>query len=199
MNYNRSEFQASYGLSSQLPESDRPEFVFSGRSNVGKSSLINRLCNRKNLARVSATPGKTATINFYRVDTAYFVDLPGYGYAKVSLAEKKRWAELVEGYFQQERNLALVVQLVDMRHPPTKDDLHMIEFLCDGGFPFLVALTKSDKLNQTERRQRLAALEEAFSDYEGLRLIPFSSVTGEGVEELREILSSVAEEPEELG
>lgn len=105
----------------------------------------------------------------------------------------------MEGYFQQERNLALVVQLVDMRHPPTKDDLHMIEFLCDGGFPFLVALTKSDKLNQTERRQRLAALEEAFSDYEGLRLIPFSSVTGEGVEELREILSSVAEEPEELG
>ena len=101
------------------------------------------------------------------------MDLPGYGYAKVSLAEKKRWAELVEGYFQQERNLALVVQLVDMRHPPTKDDLHMIEFLCDGGFPFLVALTKSDKLNQTERRQRLAALEEAFSDYEGLRLIPF--------------------------
>lgn len=176
-----------------------PEIVFSGKSNVGKSSLINKLLNRKNLARVSATPGKTATINFYRLDQARLVDLPGYGYAKVSLAEKKRWAELVEGYFQQERNLALVVQLVDMRHPPTKDDLHMIEFLCDGGFPFLVALTKSDKLNQTERRQRLAALEEAFSDYEGLRLIPFSSVTGEGVEELREILSSVAEEPEELG
>ena len=169
-----------------------PEIVFSGKSNVGKSSLINKLLNRKNLARVSATPGKTATINFYRLDQARLVDLPGYGYAKVSLAEKKRWAELVEGYFQQERNLALVVQLVDMRHP-------MIEFLCDGGFPFLVALTKSDKLNQTERRQRLAALEEAFSDYEGLRLIPFSSVTGEGVEELREILSSVAEEPEELG
>ena len=166
---------------------------------MGKSSLINKLLNRKNLARVSATPGKTATINFYRLDQARLVDLPGYGYAKVSLAEKKRWAELVEGYFQQERNLALVVQLVDMRHPPTKDDLHMIEFLCDGGFPFLVALTKSDKLNQTERRQRLAALEEAFSDYEGLRLIPFSSVTGEGVEELREILSSVAKEPEELG
>ena len=94
MNYNRSEFQASYGLSSQLPESDRPEFVFSGRSNVGKSSLINRLCNRKNLARVSATPGKTATINFYRVDTAYFVDLPGYGYAKVSKADKLKKSEM---------------------------------------------------------------------------------------------------------
>ena len=187
------------GVTSKMPDNILPEFAFSGKSNVGKSSLINKLLNRKNLARVSATPGKTATINFYRLDQARLVDLPGYGYAKVSLAEKKRWAELVEGYFQQERNLALVVQLVDMRHPPTKDDLHMIEFLCDGGFPFLVALTKSDKLNQTERRQRLAALEEAFSDYEGLRLIPFSSVTGEGVEELREILSSVAEEPEELG
>ena len=199
MRFDNGVFELAAGRSSQLPAGDLPEIVFSGKSNVGKSSLINKLLNRKNLARVSATPGKTATINFYRLDQARLVDLPGYGYAKVSLAEKKRWAELVEGYFQQERNLALVVQLVDMRHPPTKDDLHMIEFLCDGGFPFLVALTKSDKLNQTERRQRLAALEEAFSDYEVLRLIPFSSVTGEGVEELREILSSVAEEPEELG
>ena len=199
MRFDNGVFELAAGRSSQLPAGDLPDIVFSGKSNVGKSSLINKLLNRKNLARVSATPGKTATINFYRLDQARLVDLPGYGYAKVSLAEKKRWAELVEGYFQQERNLALVVQLVDMRHPPTKDDLHMIEFLCDGGFPFLVALTKSDKLNQTERRQRLAALEEAFSDYEGLRLIPFSSVTGEGVEELREILSSVAEEPEELG
>ena len=199
MRFDNGVFELAAGRSGQLPAGDLPEIVFSGKSNVGKSSLINKLLNRKNLARVSATPGKTATINFYRLDQARLVDLPGYGYAKVSLAEKKRWAELVEGYFQQERNLALVVQLVDMRHPPTKDDLHMIEFLCDGGFPFLVALTKSDKLNQTERRQRLAALEEAFSDYEGRRLIPFSSVTGEGVEELREILSSVAEEPEELG
>ena len=199
MRFDNGVFELAVGRSGQLPAGDLPEIVFSGKSNVGKSSLINKLLNRKNLARVSATPGKTATINFYRLDQARLVDLPGYGYAKVSLAEKKRWAELVEGYFQQERNLALVVQLVDMRHPPTKDDLHMIEFLCDGGFPFLVALTKSDKLNQTERRLRLAALEEAFSDYEGLRLIPFSSVTGEGVEELREILSSVAEEPEELG
>ena len=199
MRFDNGVFELAAGRSGQLPAGDLPEIVFSGKSNVGKSSLINKLLNRKNLARVSATPGKTATINFYRLDQARLVDLPGYGYAKVSLAEKKRWAELVEGYFRQERNLALVVQLVDMRHPPTKDDLHMIEFLCDGGFPFLVALTKSDKLNQTERRHRLAALEEAFSDYEGLRLIPFSSVTGEGVEELRDILSSVVEEPEELG
>mgnify|MGYP000464824053 CR=1 FL=1 len=200
INFQQAEFIRSATAPKDFPRDGLPQVAFAGRSNVGKSSVINRLLGRKNFARVGAAPGKTVHINYFLIDkTFYLVDLPGYGYAKVSLAEKKRWAELVEGYFQQERNLALVVQLVDMRHPPTKDDLHMIEFLCDGGFPFLVALTKSDKLNQTERRQRLAALEEAFSDYEGLRLIPFSSVTGEGVEELREILSSVAEEPEELG
>ena len=104
MNYNNSEFLASYGLSRQLPVSDRPEIVFSGRSNVGKSSLINKLCNRKKLARVSATPGKTATINFYRVDTAYLVDLPGYGYAKVSNVERERWDDLINSYFEADRS-----------------------------------------------------------------------------------------------
>lgn len=197
MRFDNAAFELAAGKSDQLPASDLPEIVFSGKSNVGKSSLINKLLNRKNLARVSATPGKTATINFYRLDEIRLVDLPGYGYAKVSQGEKKRWAELVEGYFQQERNLALVIQLVDMRHPPSRDDMHMIEFLCEGGFPFLIVLTKSDKLNQTERKQRLAALQETFADYEGLRRIPFSSVTGEGAEELREILSAMAEEPED--
>ena len=129
MNYNRSEFQASYGLSSQLPESDRPEFVFSGRSNVGKSSLINRLCNRKNLARVSATPGKTATINFYRVDTAYFVDLPGYGYAKVSNADRERWDDLINSYFEADRALNVLVQLLDCRHAPSADDVQMMALI----------------------------------------------------------------------
>ncbi len=100
MNYNKADFIASYGISSQLPESDRPELSFSGRSNVGKSSLINKLCNRKNLARVSSTPGKTATINFYEVDNCYFVDLPGYGYAKVSNADRERWDDLINSYFE---------------------------------------------------------------------------------------------------
>ena len=137
MNYNRSEFQASYGLSSQLPESDRPEFVFSGRSNVGKSSLINRLCNRKNLARVSATPGKTATINFYRVDTAYFVDLPGYGYAKVSNADRERWDELINSYFEADRALNVLVQLLDSRQGP-RDGIFMEYGRCaDDGIPAL--------------------------------------------------------------
>ena len=116
MNYNKADFIASYGISSQLPESDRPELSFSGRSNVGKSSLINKLCNRKNLARVSSTPGKTATINFYEVDNCYFVDLPGYGYAKVSNADRERWDDLINSYFEAPRHHTLLVQLIDCRH-----------------------------------------------------------------------------------
>ena len=106
MNFQKAEFKAAYGVSSQLPPADRPEIVFSGRSNVGKSSLINRLCQRKSLARVSATPGKTATINFYAVDGVHFVDLPGYGYARVGQAERRRWDELINGYFAAERPVA---------------------------------------------------------------------------------------------
>ncbi len=128
MRFDNGVFELAAGRSGQLPAGDLPEIVFSGKSNVGKSSLINKLLNRKNLARVSATPGKTATINFTAWIKPGWWICPAMVTPKVSLAEKKRWAELVEGYFQQERNLALVVQLVDMRHPPTKDDLHMIEF-----------------------------------------------------------------------
>src|SRR5699024_8784442 len=115
-------FELAAGRKDQLPKADVPEIVFSGKSNVGKSSLINKLVNRKALARVSATPGKTATINFYRLPDCRLVDLPGYGYAKVSKGERDRWASLVEGYFAQKRNVALVIQLVDMRHKPTADD-----------------------------------------------------------------------------
>ncbi|HJD23891.1 MAG TPA: ribosome biogenesis GTP-binding protein YihA/YsxC, partial [Firmicutes bacterium] len=115
-------YEFSAGVADQLKPSTLPEIAFSGRSNVGKSSLLNKLLQRKSLARVSATPGKTATINFYRVDTMRLVDLPGYGYARVSDAERHRWADLIEGYFNDQRDLRLVLQLVDMRHPPSKDD-----------------------------------------------------------------------------
>ena len=125
MIFNKADFIASYGISSQLPESDRPELSFSGRSNVGKSSLINKLCSRKNLARVSSTPGKTATINFYAVDDCYFVDLPGYGYAKVSNADRERWDDLINSYFEAPRHHTLLVQLLDCRHAPSADDLQM--------------------------------------------------------------------------
>ena len=193
MNFNKAEFLASYGLASQLPDSDRPEFVFSGRSNVGKSSLINKLCNRKNLARVSATPGKTATINYYQVDDVYFVDLPGYGYAKVSAAECRRWDQLINRYFEERRSQALLLQLLDSRHAPSADDLQMMEYLRYHGIPFRVVLTKIDKL----KKSQLAVLEEQFREYcapygcEGIS--PVSSEKGTGIPELQALMASSLE------
>ena len=191
MNYQKADFQASYGLSSQLPDSDRPEFVFSGRSNVGKSSLINKLCNRKNLARVSGTPGKTATINFYTVDSAYFVDLPGYGYAKVSAADRQRWDQLINSYFDAARNCILLVQLLDSRHAPSADDMQMLEYLRYRDIPFVAALTKADKLKKSEtakKREEFAFLTKEF----GCRqIILTSSETGLGIEELRAVFDGL--------
>lgn len=192
MKYENAAFELAAGRLNQLPESTLPEIVFSGRSNVGKSSLINKLLNRKALARVSATPGKTGTINFYRLPECRLVDLPGYGYARVSQSEKMRWADLVEGYFGAERNIVLVVQIVDFRHKPTVDDLHMISFLQEAGFPFLLVPTKSDKLNKSQRAEQTRLLEELFYSQD-VSIQPFSSVTGEGVEELRSTIDSLCE------
>ena len=188
MNFQKAEFELAAGRKEQLPCSDLPEIVFSGRSNVGKSSLINKLVNRKALARTSSPPGKTATINFFRIDGCRFVDLPGYGYAKVSKGEKERWAELVEGYFAQDRQIALVLQLVDMRRDPTADDFDMIRFLLETGVPFAVVCTKSDKLNKTEASVQLSRYHELFRQNE-IPFYPFSAVSGAGTEELRGLLS----------
>lgn len=177
-------FEAAAGTSAQLLPSDLPEIAFSGKSNVGKSSLINRLLNRKSLARTSATPGKTITVNFYKLDTARFVDLPGYGYAKVARSEKLRWADLVEGYFNSERDLRLVVQLVDMRHPPSREDLDMIDYLGQMQLPFLIVLTKSDKLNKTQRTERLNKIEEELEGLPHPAPITFSAQNGEGAAEV---------------
>ncbi len=194
MNFAAAEFRASYGVFEQLPKPEKSEIVFSGRSNVGKSSLINRLFGRKNLARVSSQPGKTATINFYALGDLYFADLPGYGYAKVSRAEKERWNRLIGGYLSDpERDIALVFQLVDMRHSPTKDDLSMIEYLVESELPFVIVLTKADKLNKSEREKRLEALKTELPYYEQLTVVPFSAVTDEGVERLREIIDEISE------
>ena len=199
MNYNKAEFTASYGLFRQIPASDRPEFAFSGHSNVGKSSLINKLLNRKSLARVSATPGKTSTINFFSVDGIYIVDLPGYGYAKVSQNEKKRWAELIEGYLHDDRDLALVFQLIDFRHKPTADDVMMIDFLIDSGIPFVVVLTKADKLKKKEREERREAFRTEIPCAYDITMIVFSADTGEGVEEIRAIIEdAIGEENEDV-
>lgn len=194
MNFVNAELLYTAGKANQLKPSDLPEIVFSGRSNVGKSSLINKLVNRKSLARVSGQPGKTATINFFKVgDTFNLVDLPGYGYAKVSHAEKVRWAELVEGYFAQDRKFALIVQIVDMRHNPTKDDLNMIEFLSNSGMPFAVVLTKKDKLKKTQQLKQLEQIQSILSDYGDIKIFTFSALKGDGTEEIREYIANCVE------
>ena len=195
--WEQAEFERSVGVSAQLTPSDLPEIAFSGRSNVGKSSLINRVLGRKALARTSATPGKTATINFYRLPVMRLVDLPGYGYARVSGSEKRRWSELIEGYFDDDRDLRLVLQLLDIRHAPSRDDIQMLDYMVERQIPFVAVLTKSDKLNKTQRAERLAAFERELSDYEGVTVVPFSATTGEGAEVLREILLDVCSGEEE--
>lgn len=187
------EFVYSAGLSNQLREDDRPDVVFSGRSNVGKSSLINRLCNRKSLARVSSKPGKTATINFFDAKSFNLVDLPGYGYAKVSKVEKLRWAELVEGYFAAGRKIALVVQIIDMRHKPTADDMNMIHFLYDSGIPFIVVMTKSDKLNKSEYQAQLGLISDIMAEFENVGLYPFSALKGDGAEAIENAIMEAVE------
>ena len=163
-----------------------------GRSNVGKSTLINKIFNRKNLARVSSVPGKTATINFYSLENIYFADLPGYGYAKVAKSEKERWSELIEGYLNSDRDIRLVFSLIDMRHPPTADDIHMINYLIESELPFVIVLTKADKLKKTERERRMEALKTEIPYYDQIHIVPFSSMTFEGVEEIRNIIDEIS-------
>lgn len=193
MNFNKAEFDKSFGISAQLPFSDRPEITFSGRSNVGKSSLLNKLFNRKNLARVSSVPGKTVTINFYNVDEQRFVDLPGYGYAKISKQERDRFGELMEGYFQSGRQIKLVIQLVDMRHKPTADDYGMISFMEQMEIPFIVVLTKSDKLKKKEYEMRINSISDELNN-PCYPVIPFSAVTGQGVDEIKTLIEKALAE-----
>ena len=192
MNINNAKFTMACRTAKQLPKSDLPEVVFSGRSNVGKSSLINKIVNRKAMARVSATPGKTATINFFNVDTFNLVDLPGYGYAKVSHAEKQRWADLMEGYFADNRNFALIIQICDMRHKPTQADIDMINYLIDVELPMIIVLTKKDKLNKTEQAKQLELYNEILNGE--TELFPFSALNGDGTEEIRAAIERYVEE-----
>ena len=186
IDFTHARFCAAYGTPDQIPEAKRPEVSVVGRSNVGKSSIINRLEGRKALAKVSSKPGKTATVNFYDVDGIYLVDLPGYGFAKVSAAEKRRWADLIGGYFDQERSFNLVVSLVDIRHEPQKLDHEMVGFLKEGGFPFVVVLTKADKLSPTQARRSVerfrGALAEQWEEFPPMFVS--SSAKGAGREEI---------------
>ena len=185
LNLNNCTLKISAGLPSQFPSENLPQIAFSGRSNVGKSSLINCLLQRKSLARVSSTPGKTVTVNFYSVDgKLIFTDLPGYGFAKRTFEEKKRWSGLTDAYFTGNRNIDLlkcVIQLVDGKIGPTKDDLQMIEYLEASELPYIIVYTKTDKLNATAKKQLIAS----FGKFGGaVAEIPFSSATKEGREEL---------------
>ena len=194
MNFSNTDLKISAGLPSQFPADVRPQIAFSGRSNVGKSSLINTLLGRKSLARVSGSPGKTITINFYDVDKKlYFVDLPGYGFAKRSDAERRRFSTLTDGYFVNNENrdlLRLVVQLVDIRIGPTADDRMMIDFLAGYNIPFLIAASKADKLSKTAVQKAVSDLGTA---YPGITVIPFSSLNGMGKEELRTAILGASE------
>ena len=185
MNFNNAKFETSYGVSAQLPPAENIEIAFVGRSNVGKSSLLNRLFNRKSLARVSSVPGKTVTINFYDCDGIKMVDLPGYGYAKVSHDEKRRWSELMESYFKSGRKIKLVVQLTDMRHSVTQQDIDMMRFLKSNGYPFIVVMTKCDKLNKTEYARRMQEIKQELSEFGDVLTVPFSATKGDGAQTIK--------------
>ncbi|HEY9479661.1 MAG TPA: ribosome biogenesis GTP-binding protein YihA/YsxC [Gemmatimonadaceae bacterium] len=174
------------------PETELPEIAFSGRSNVGKSSLLNRLVRRKALARVSKTPGKTREINFFRVNQELILaDLPGYGYARVSKGQRAEWQPLIEEYLHRSKMLRGVVQLIDVRHPPTADDLQMLDFLAELGAPTIFALTKVDKLTKSAAAERVVQIAAELGAAEE-QLVPFSSVTGEGRDELAAAMVELA-------
>jgi len=177
------------------PEATLPEVAFAGRSNVGKSSLLNRLVHRKKLARVSNTPGRTREINFFRVNgTFVLVDLPGYGYARVSKERRAEWKPLIEGYLKTSPQLRGIVQLLDSRHDPTRDDRDMLDFLSELGVPTIVVLTKIDKLSATERKRSIAGLSASLG-LDSDQVLEFSAVTGEGRNELAEALDALLAQP----
>ena len=187
----------SAGDPRQFPAAPVPQVALSGRSNVGKSSLVNTLLGRKSLARVSSAPGKTITVNFYDVDGKLFlVDLPGYGFAKRPPREKAKWSALTDGYFTKNRNIDRVVtvlQLVDLKVGPTADDVMMLQYLAATGLPCAVVAPKADKLNKTDRTAALAALSAHPDVPQGTPILPFSSHTGEGKEELWRLIRRAAE------
>ena len=199
INVNNSGIVMTIGNAKQFPRDPRPEIALSGRSNVGKSSLINTLLGRKSLARVSSSPGKTITINYYDVDKKLFlVDLPGYGFAKRSKDSKKSWSSLTEDYFLKnpsEDAIKLVLQLIDIRVGPTEDDIMMINWLIETGVPFTVVATKTDKLSKSQLSAALTSLDKNFFGGTGIEVIPFSSVTRDGKDLLwNKILTAVSGE-----
>ena len=185
------------GITSRLPENEKLEVAFAGKSNVGKSSLINALMNRKSYARISATPGKTQTINFYNINEAlYLVDLPGYGYAKVSEKEKAQWGKLVERYLHGSARLKAVFLLIDIRHVPSANDRMMYEWILDKCFQPIIILTKLDKLKSSQVQKQIKVVKEGLQLVPGTKVIAFSSVTKQGREEIWEVIESFLDQEE---
>lgn len=195
INFNRAEFVLSAVRQGAFIRDGRAQVTFAGRSNVGKSSVINRLLNRKNFARVGATPGKTTQVNYFLIDgKIYFTDLPGYGYAKVSKDERDRWGRLMESYFQEPGLITLGVLIVDARHKPTANDVTMADFFLQSGKPFIVVANKLDKLKKSEVGPNLACIRETLSLPEEVTVIPFSAEKGDGREALLSfVLKAVGE------
>ena len=193
INYQNVNLVMSAGFPEQFPQDNLPQIAFSGRSNVGKSSLINTLLGRKSLARVSGQPGKTITANFYNIDRQYYlVDLPGYGFAKRPDAEREKWSTLMGAYFDNNPNLRLVVQLIDLKVGPTKDDDQMLSWLYETRTPYIIAATKADKLNVTDRKKNLALLSGDQMILEGTHVIAFSALKGDGRDEILSIIERTA-------
>ena len=188
MEINQTEFITSLTEYKKFPGIGKPEIAFAGRSNVGKSSLLNSLSRRKALAKVSATPGKTRMINIFNADGTFFlVDLPGYGFAKVTQQEQERWGKMMSGYFQTSKSLRLTLHLVDIRHEPTRDDVTMNRFLRQTEQPFFVVATKADKISKAQRQKNIALIGRAL-EVQPWQILPYSSETGEGRKELLKVI-----------
>ncbi len=182
------------GVTSKLPENTKPEFAFAGKSNVGKSSLINALMNRKSLARTSSQPGKTQTINFYNInDELYFVDLPGYGYAKVSQSEKEKWGRMIENYLHKSQMLKMVFLLIDIRHEPSANDVEMFRWIKANGYVPIIIATKLDKINRSQKDKCVKIIRNKLSPDESINIIPFSATTKQGREEIYETIDQILE------
>ena len=182
------------GITSKLPENEKPEIAFAGKSNVGKSSLINALMNRKSYARTSQQPGKTQTINFYNInELLYFVDLPGYGYAKVSQDTVKKWGKMIDGYLHQSKVLRLVFLLVDIRHKPNQNDIQMYEWCVNYGFNPIIIATKSDKIKRSQLQKQIKQIKDALQVVDGTPVIPFSALNKSGRDEIWEYIDMMYE------
>lgn len=183
------------GITSKLPANSRPEVAFAGKSNVGKSSLINALMNRKSLARTSSQPGKTQTINFYNVnDSIYFVDLPGYGYAQANEHVKAQWGRMIENYLYQSKQLRAVFLLIDIRHKPSENDCIMYDWIRSHGFRPIIIATKQDKINRSQLQKQLKLIRETLRVEKDTIIIPFSATNKQGREEIYEIIDGIIEE-----